>query len=139
MALRITGDQVERTLRGLLEEQGYKLNQPRGIGETGADIVARKDSRTWAIECIGFQDNPPLRSKQFYEAFFRAVSRLHEGANSCVMALPRRFGDGLNQRARHYGVAWQRLAGAFPELQIWLVDTDTDRYEVHGWGDWPAL
>ena len=138
MALSVTGAQVESVLRRLLPQQGYVLhNLPRGRGETGADIIAKKHGRITAIECIGFQEVPPLRSKQFYEAFFRAVSRLNDGAHECIMALPMRFGRGMNRRARHYGVAWKRIAEAFPELQIWLVDTDRWAYEAHHWGDWP--
>jgi len=140
MALSVTGDEVEAILRELLPKNGYVLkNNPRKTGETGSDIVAEKNGKIVAIECVGFQLNPPLRSKQFYEAFFRAISRLQSGAKECVMALPSRFGNGLNQRARQYGIAWDRIAKAFPELRIWLVDTENKRFEDHGWGDWPQL
>jgi hypothetical protein len=139
MALTISGEQVEAVLRKLLPRQSYVLrNPPRKKGETGADILAEKNGRLTAVECIGFQQNPPLRSKQFYEAFFRAISRLEQGVQECVMALPARFADGMNQRARHYGVAWKRIAEAFPELRIWLVSIDKCSYEVHTWADWPT-
>lgn len=139
MALSVTGDQVESVLRGLLPEQGYEINNPRReYGETGADIIATKDAEKVFIECIGFQKVPPLRSKQFYEEFFRAVSRLKDGAKRCVMALPIRFGRGMNQRARHYGKAWKRIGDAFPELEIWLVNVEKNTYETHKWNDWPA-
>jgi hypothetical protein len=140
MALTVTADQVEDVLRAILPEQGYKLrNPPRRKGETGADIIAEKEGRIASIECIGFQANPPLRSKQFYEAFFRAISRLSVGAHLCVMALPARFGDGLNQRARQYGAAWERIAKAFPELRIWLVYVERKTFEEHFWSDWPGM
>ncbi len=140
MAQSVTGWQVESVLRKLLPRQGYKVKNPRREkGETGADILAEKGGRTIAVECIGFQEKPPQRSKQFYEAFFRAISRLNGGADECVMALPVRFARGMNQRARQYGVAWSRIAEAFPELKIWFVSIDDCRYEVHGWGEWPNL
>jgi len=139
MALSVTGEQVESVLRKVLPQQGYKLkNAPRKKGETGADIIAEKYQVKLAIECIGFQEVPPLRSKQFYEAFFRTVSRLKDGAHRCVMALPARFGCGMNARAKHYGEAWRRIAEAFPELEIWLVDVRGKSYEAHKWNDWPT-
>jgi hypothetical protein len=104
----------------------------------GADILADRDGVLTAVECIGFQENPPLRSKQFYEAFFRAISRLGQGAHRCVMALPKRFGRGMEQRARQYGEAWARIGKAFPELEIWLVDINNLSYERRRWNDWPV-
>jgi len=53
-----------------------------------------------------------------------------------VMALPSRFGRGLRQRARQYGIAWERIARAFPELSIWLVDVEGETYQRHSWGEW---
>jgi hypothetical protein len=138
MALSITGQQVEVVVRQFLANKGFGLSPPLTRGQTGPDILARKSPEVLAIECIGFQDVPPLRSKQFYEAFFRAISRLRDGATQCIMALPVRFGNGMDRRARHYGMAWQRIANIFPELRIWLVNTKTGEVEQHTWGDWPA-
>jgi len=139
MALSVSSEKVENVLRKLLPQEGYVLkNPPRRWGETGADILAQKEGSRTAIECIGFQDVPPLRSKQFYEAFFRAISRLKTGAKKCVIALPERFGRGMGRRARQYGVAWSRIAQAFPELEIWLVDTNKCGYISTKWGDWPT-
>ena len=50
-----------------------------------------------------FKESTPARAKDFYESFFRAVSRLHHGATHCVIALPARFGKGLPQRAKAAG------------------------------------
>jgi len=137
MALSVTGKEVESVIRELLHRERYEIRNPRRkIGETGADIIARKGTVDIYIECIGFQDHPPVRSKQFYEAFFRAISRLKNGAHRCVMALPLRFGRGMEARARQYGVAWERIGEAFPELEVWLVDVRKKRYEVHKWSDW---
>lgn len=137
MALSITGDQVDKVLRHLLLKNGYKLkNKPRKKGETGADIIAEKYGVKVAIECIGFQENPPLRSKQFFEAFFRAISRISDGAKQCVMALPKRFDRGMDRRAKQYGEAWTRIGEAFPELEIWLVDVEKKRYERRLWSYW---
>jgi len=139
MALSESGEQVESVLRRLLPRQGYKLlNKPRKQGETGADIIARKGDMQVFIECIGFQEVAPLRSKQFYEVFFRAISRLKDGATRCVIALPIRFKRGMNQRANHYGEAWKRIGDAFPELEIWFVNVKENTYEEHKWSDWPV-
>jgi len=139
MALSVKGEQVESILRKLLPQRGYKLlNKPRTRGETGADIIAQNNGMKVFIECIGFQEVPPVRSKQFYESFFRAISRLKNGATRCVLALPIRFKDGINQRAKHYGEAWKRIGNAFPELELWFVDIKKNVYEEHKWNDWPT-
>ena len=138
MALSETGEQVESVLRRLLSQRGYELlNNPRAHGETGADIIARKGGVQLFIECIGFQEVAPLRSKQFYEVFFRAISRLKDGATRCVIALPVRFKRGMNQRANHYGEAWKRIGDAFPELEIWFVNVKGNTDEEHKWNYWP--
>ena len=128
--------QVERALRRRLTDEGYKLSQPLGSGDTGADIIARRGDEAAYIEVIGFDISPPRRSKDFYESFFRAVSRLSDGATSVVIALPSRFARGLKQRASHYGIAWERISEAFPELSIWLVDTEGEMYQRRSWGEW---
>ena len=139
MALSESGEQVESVLRRLLSQQGYELlNKPRAHGETGADIIARKGDVQVFIECIGFQEVAPLRSKQFYEVFFRAISRLKDGATRCVLALPIRFKRGMNQRANHYDEAWKRIGDAFPELEIWFVNVKGNTYEEHEWNYWPV-
>lgn len=139
MALSESGEQVESVLRRLLSQRGYELlNKPRAHGETGADIIARKGDVQVFIECIGFQEVAPLRSKQFYEVFFRAISRLKDGATRCVLALPIRFKRGTNQRANHYGEAWKRIGDAFPELEIWFVNVKGNTDEEHKWNDWPV-
>jgi len=139
MALSVKGEQVELILRKLLRRQGYELlNNPRRRGETGADIIAQKGDIRVSIECIGFQEVAPLRSKQFYEVFFRAISRLKNGTRRCVIALPMRFKDGMNQRAEHYGEAWKRIGDAFPELEVWFVDVRKRVCEEDKWNDWPT-
>jgi len=132
-----TSAQVERALRKRLVGEGYALNKRLPSGALGADVIARRGNEAIFIEVIGFDTSPPRRSKDFYESFFRAVSRLNnEGATSVVIALPSRFARGLKQRANHYGVAWGRIANAFPELSIWLIDTEGEMYQRHSWGEW---
>ncbi len=128
---------VERALRRRLADEGYTLSRKLKSGDTGADVIARRGDEAIFIEAIGFDTSPPRRSKDFYESFFRAVSRLNnEDATSVVIALPSRFARGLKQRASHYGVAWGRIANAFPELSIWLVDTEGEMYQRRSWGEW---
>jgi len=119
-----------------LRSEGYELSKPLKSGETGTDIIARLGDKKVHIEVIGFDTSPPRRSKDFYESFFRTISRLDRDATSVVMALPSRFGRGLRQRARQYGIAWERIARAFPELSIWLVDVEGETYQRHSWGEW---
>ncbi len=136
MAALVTGAQVEECLRVCLAREGYELSRERGHGETGVDIEAKKDSITVAIEVIGFKASPPGRATDFFQSFFRAVSRLNNGADFCVIALPVRFSQGLPARANQYRVAWSRIAKIFPELEIWLVDTEKRSYARSKWGDW---
>ncbi len=132
-----TSENVEHSLRECLANQGYKLSVPRKNGETGVDLLATKDNKQYFIEIIGFKKSPPARSKDFYEAFFRAISRIKNGADNIVIALPERFALGLNQRASQYGEAWKRIGKAFPEIEIWLVHCEQPySYECSSWNKW---
>ena len=135
--MAISNSLAEYTLRNCLEKEGYKLSPKRGHGELGVDIVATKDDEDFHIEVIGFKDKGPTRAKDFYEVFFRAISRLKDGAQYCVIALPDRFKRGLPQRARQYGIAWRRVGEAFPELEIWLIKCDEQiSYKRTTWAEW---
>jgi hypothetical protein len=132
----ITSKEIERCLRACLAAEGFELSAERAYGQTGADICARRGGEQISIEVIGFKSSPPARAKDFYESFFRAISRLDSGAPRCVIALPSRFGLGLPARARQHGQAWARIGNAFPELEIWLVDAEAGTYSISKWGDW---
>jgi hypothetical protein len=121
-----------------LKIDGFELSIPRAQnGETGVDLIAQKGDKKYFIEVIGFKKWKSIRAKDFFEAFFRAVSRIKDGAKNIIIALPERFGDGLNQRASQYGVAWERLGTAFPELEIWLVHCDQPySYTQTKWNKW---
>jgi hypothetical protein len=137
MANSVNQKDVEAVVRGKLKAEGYSLSSQRKNGETGADIIARKPGNSIAVECIGFQDNRPSRSKVFYEAFFRAISRLQGEINEIVIALPLRFKDGLPKRARQHGVGWDKIGKAFPELKLWLVDVERKKItERQPWSYW---
>lgn len=127
---------VETVLRGVLLGQGFTLSEQRGKGETGVDIIATKTDESWYIECIGYKGAGPSRAKDFYESFFRAVSRLDDDAKHLVIAMSIRAQIGLPARAKQHKTAWKRIAEAFPELEIWLVDTDNNCYTKHTWIEW---
>jgi len=136
MASLIISKDVEEVVRDILTREGYKISAKRGFGETGTDIIAQRGSETLCIEAIAFKQSPPARAKDFYEVFFRAVSRLKNDATLCVIALPSRFGLGLSQRAEATGPAWRRIGDSFPELKIWLVDTKKRSIECTDWNSW---
>jgi hypothetical protein len=136
MAALISGKDVEAALRATLAGEGYEISKERGYGETGTDIVAQRGSENLHIEAIAFKQSPSGRAKDFYEVFFRAVSRLRNDATLCVIALPSRFGMGLPQRAKAIGPAWCRIGDAFPELEIWLVDTTDGSIKRTDWSSW---
>jgi hypothetical protein len=132
----VSNTATENCLRALLERRGYRLNPKRAYGETGADIIASNDKEYLHIEVIGYKSSGPARAKAFYESFFRAVSRLKDGASRCVIAIPILAKQGLPARARQHGEAWIRNGQAFPELEIWLVDTENQLYKWSLWNDW---
>ena len=43
---------------------------------------------------------------------------------------------GLPVRAQRHRVAWLRIADAFPELEIWLVNVDEHKYKSTTWREW---
>jgi hypothetical protein len=132
----VTSTVKEDCVRQHLSTAGYKLSAPRHHGETGVDVRASRGREEIFIEVIGFKASPPARAKDFYEVFFRAISRLDLSAKKCVIALPERFGKGLPARARHHSIAWKRIGDAFPELNIWLVDTNAISITKSRWNDW---
>ncbi len=136
MAAIVTSKEVEVVLRQQLLTSGYTLSADKWYGETGTDIIATRGNEALHIEAIAFKSSPPARAKDFYEIFFRATSRLSVGATCCVIALPARFGMGLHQRANAIGKAWERIGSAFPELEIWLVDTEAGTYKRTSWTGW---
>lgn len=131
-----SSEATEDCLRVALERDGYSLNGPRPLGETGVAIMATKGNDTFHIEVIGFKHSPSNRAIDFYQVFFRSLSRLNENAKHCVIALPKRFGLGLPARAKQHHVAWSRIAHTFPELEIWLVDLVNKTFEKTKWASW---
>lgn len=138
MAASVSSSTTEEVLRQWLEDNRYLLNAPRGHGETGVDIHAVRGKERLHIEVIGYKKSGPARAKDFFEVFFRAVSRLNDGAKKCVIALPREFSRGLPQRVKQHSEAWERIGDAFPELLIWLVDTEASSVSKTRWRDWTA-
>jgi hypothetical protein len=132
----VSADKVEEIVRQQLEDEGYALSAARLHGQNGTDIVAKTGDQCLHIEAIASKESPSARAKDFYEAFFRATSRLKDGATLCIVALPARFGMGLPQRAKAAGPAWQRIGKAFPELQIWLIDSEARSIKRTCWSDW---
>jgi hypothetical protein len=140
MTLAITNPETENCLRKLLKKEGYALSDVKVQGETGTDIIAVKNKKELHIEVIGYKKNGSARARDFYEAFFRAVSRLNnKNCKHCIIALPDNFKIGLPQRVKQHEVAWYRIVNAFPELEIWLVDTINNKYHKTFWGDWLSL
>ena len=133
----ITNPGTENCLRKLLKKEGYTLSDAKACGETGTDIIAIRNNEELYIEVIGYKNKGPSRAKDFYEVFFRAVSRLNnKNCKHCIIALPVNFKIGLPQRVKQHEVAWHRIGKAFPELEIWLVDTINNRYCKTLWEDW---
>jgi hypothetical protein len=127
---------VEDCLRKCLTAEGYALSPRRAMGEQGVDILATKGSESIHIEVIGYKAAGAMRAKDFFEAFFKSVARLDLGAKRCVIAQAANAKVGLPARAAQRRTAWLRIGEAFPELELWFVDTDTGRYERSTWKEW---
>lgn len=137
MPSKIKNADIEMILRGLLEEEGYQLSSFKFHGETGEDIIASKeDELPICIEVIGYKSNGSTRSRDFYEAFFRAISRLKENPVKIVIAMSSLAKEGLPRRVCQYEIAWQRIGISFPELELWLIDTENFTYQRTLWNDW---
>ncbi len=95
MREQVSNAEVERCLRDTLVHEGFSLSKQRSVGQTGVDIVARRGTESLHIETIGYKRAGPARAKDFYEGFFRAVSRLNDGATRCVLALSNKAETGL--------------------------------------------
>lgn len=139
MAALISNQETEECLRACLTAEGYALSVLGAHGQTGVDILAKKGDEEVFIEVIGFKQSPPARAKDFYEVFFRAVSRLVNGAKHCVIALPRRSELGLPARAKHYGEAGR----LFQNFQFGLLTLRPDHTDellgMNGRASDPAL
>lgn len=129
----VTNSECETCLRKLLKDEGYKLSPKLRNGELGVDIIATNGRTQYHIEVIGYKKAGPARSKDFYEVFFRAISRLNDGAKRLVIALPIQYGIGFRSRVNQYRVGWERIAKIFPDLNIWFIDVDNQAYERYSW------
>ena len=107
-----------------------------GHGETGVDILAVRGDERLHIEVIAYKSSGPARAKDFYEVFFRAISRIDDGATECIIAMAVQAEIGLPARARQYGSSWKRIGEAFPELKIWLVNEQGKTVMKTEWVDW---
>jgi hypothetical protein len=129
----IKNEVAEQALRTILtsDSSWRLLNRARGNGETGVDIVAQRENTMYLIEVIGYKSAGPSRSKDFYEVFWRAISRLqvvqewletYDASDyRIVIALPSFFLRGMAQRQAQYEEGWRRIGEAFPELEIWYI------------------
>ena len=137
MTTSTINSEIENVLRDLLKDEGYKLNKKTGLEKLGPDIKASMDDKDWYIEIIKDQQPGMDRIQDFYQAFFQALSRLNnKGCKHIVIAMPQDMRKILPVRARIYKVAWKRIAQAFPELEIWLVDTENKKYQKTCWMHW---
>ncbi|MCL0057581.1 hypothetical protein M1N05_00730 [Dehalococcoidales bacterium] len=136
MAKLVKAKDVEQVVRRYLEGKGCTLSPPKKYGQTGTDITAKCGKSTWFVEVIGFQSHPPTRSREFYEAFFRVISRDRNNPDDAlVLALPKRFKNGIRQRKQQYPVAWEKLGKAFPNLRLWYVDIEKNIVEEYPWSN----
>jgi hypothetical protein len=137
MFITVTKIETENCLREILKKEGYSLNNKKGLARLGPDIKAVRDKEDWYIEVTGSEKSGRRRVEDFYHAFFRSISRLNnKECKHIVIAVPEILRKILPIRARVYKIAWKRIAEAFPELEIWLVDTANKKYQTTSWSYW---
>lgn len=130
----IKSEEVEKVIRKYLKSKKYIVSTPKSHGETGVDIEATKGNRKLFIESIGYNSNPQIKSREFFESFFRIISRdENKKTHKIILALPIRFKNGMQQRKAQYGIAWDKLADIFPNLDIWYVDISNEKIEKFSW------
>jgi hypothetical protein len=134
----MTNKETEDTLRVFLQSRGFNLSPKlEAPGANGTDIIASKTNHpTYHIEVIGYKRSASARSRDFYEACFRCLSRLKLGADKVVMACPFSFCLGLDQRVQNMGDAWLRLGKSFPELELWFVYPQGTQISYGSWNYW---
>jgi hypothetical protein len=129
--------EIENCLRDILKDEGYKLSSKTGLARLSSDIKAAKDGEVFYIEIAGSETSRLESTKEFYEAFFQAVSRLNnKDCKHCIIAMPESSRKLLPIRAKIFKVAWERISTVFPELQIWLVDVQNKQYQKTSWISW---
>ncbi len=137
MAVKISELETENCLRELLEVEKYILNKKTGLAKLGPGIKASKNKEDWYIEVVGFEESGIDRVEDFYIVFFHAISRLNnKDCDHVIIAMPEQSRKFLPIRAKIYKVAWKRIAKAFPELEIWLVDIENKKYQKTSWSYW---
>jgi hypothetical protein len=139
MQSSVTKIEVENCLRELLKKEGYKLRSKKGRGKLGADIKATINKEDWYFETIGTGAGQSSIEgiRDFYHAFFSAISRLNnKSCKHIIIAVPESLRKILPVRAKIYKAGWKRITEAFPELEIWLVDTENKSYQRTTWGYW---
>ena len=133
----ITKIKVEKCLRKILEAQNYILNNKQGLQVLGPDIKAVKNNEATYVEIIGLAKSGLEKAGDFYEAFFRSFLWLNEeDCKYCAIAMPAVLRRNIDIRARLYKEAWKRLANAFPEFEIWLVNIEKETYQKTSWIAW---
>ena len=132
----VANEAVVDVLRSALQKQGYKVSPKRPFGAQGADVVAEKDGETIVAEVIGYKSSGPARRSDFAVAFWVVIGRVDEYPDAkVVIALPSQFERGLPARLDSRRGASERIGKAFPELEIWLVDVENQRYKRIRWAE----
>lgn len=134
----VGNQQTEFVIKDILNEKGYAILNPEDKinGQTGVDILAVNGKEVFYIEVIGYKKSGPARSKDFFEIFFRAISRLSKEENRiCIIALPFDFTKGIIQRVKNYNTAWERIGNSFPELKVWFVKEEGKLLYEYRWND----
>ena len=103
---KVGSAEVENVVRKYLKSKEFLLSRPRMPGETGVDIEATKGKTKTYIEVIGYNTKPQTRSREFFEGFFRVISRDKNNKNHrLAIALPVEFIKGMKQRVAVYTIA----------------------------------
>ena len=134
---KVHADELDGIVREHLRNEGYQLLRPKKpVGAGGADIVALKGDEQICIEVISYKLSGQARARDFFQAFWQAISRLEDPrTRRCVIALDYQSKGGLPARVDLHREGWKRIGEAFPELEIWFVNREVRTIEKHRWSE----
>jgi hypothetical protein len=130
----VANESVVDALRAALEKDNYIVSPKRPFGAQGVDVIAEKDGEKIVAEVIGYKFAGSSRRSDFAVAFWAAIGRVDIYPDAkIVIALPAEFEKGFGARIDPRRMAWKRIGEAFPELEIWFIDTILREYQRYLW------
>lgn len=90
----LKGAKFERALARLYTDMGYSVEQTKGSGDEGIDLILRKNNKEIIVQCKGHEKPIGVGAvRDLYGVM------MHSGAERAVLACPTGFTDGVRKFA----------------------------------------